>query len=76
MTTVYQVALEHIGDPDTFSNRLAERIGRHGLSYAKVAIAAGMAPTQLSRYICGRTQPTLESMLRLDDAVERAIYGG
>lgn len=76
MSSVYEIAKEHVGDPDTFAERLVERMARHGLSHARVAIAANMAPTQLYRYIRGVAVPSLESMLRLDDAVERAIYGG
>ena len=59
----------------TFMERLDQTLKSHGVPHARLAIAAGVCPTQLSRWMRGRSIPTLESMLIMDEALDDVLYG-
>ena len=73
--SIYQAALESVGNPQTYTNRLNITLVAHGISRAQLALKAGVCPTQLSRWMTGRSSPSLESMLKLNDALDRALSG-
>lgn len=71
--SIYQAALQSVGNPQTFSRRLDRTLRAHGISHARLARAANVCPTQLSRWMNGRAIPSLESMLALNDALDRVL---
>jgi hypothetical protein len=48
----------------------------HGKTHASLARVAGVDEAVLSRWFRGHKQPSEWSRLRLDDALQRLIYGG
>jgi len=73
--TAYAQAREAVGDPETYITRLKGRLLAHGISHRQLAKRMNMCPTQLSRWMSGRLQPSLQSMLRMDEAADHMIYG-
>lgn len=74
--SAYQRALAAVEPRDTFMQRLKQTLSAHGIPHAKLAWHAGVCPTQLSRWMRGRSEPNLESMLMLEEALGKALYGG
>ena len=74
--TFYQDVLNMLGPRDTYGERLKLRLLVHGIKHAELAQEVGIDPARLSRYVTGRTRPDLETMLRLDEAVDELIYRG
>ena len=64
-----------IGDEVTFMSRLDSTLSQHGISRSKLAISAGICPTQLSRWMTERTVPCMESKLLLLHHLDVVIYG-
>ena len=75
MSSLYQSALDSVGDRETFARRLSSTLKAHGFSHARLADEAGVCPTQLSRWMSGRSTPSLESMLMLNEALDRVLRG-
>lgn len=71
-TTFYQ---QRFGTPEEFIEALRAKLALHNVSHAKLALAAGVCPTQLSRWMNKRVRPSLESMIRLDAALNTVLYG-
>jgi len=63
------------GDPTTFLNKVKTQLALHNIAQARLAIAAKVCPTQMSRWFTGRVDPTLESMMRIDEALTELLYG-
>ncbi len=57
-----------------FMSSLVERMKAHGITQAAVARAAGVCPTQMSRWVHERVTPGLETRIRLDEALTSIIY--
>lgn len=47
----------------------------HGISQFKVAKRSGFHPTHVSRWMNGHVKPTLETMVKLDEALMLLIEG-
>lgn len=73
--SAYRQALAAVEPRETFMQRLHQTLSAHGIPHAKLAWYAGVCPTQLSRWMRGRSEPTLESLLLLDEALGKALYG-
>ena len=71
----YTQALELVSPRDTFMKRLDRTLSTHSKNHATLARAAGVDPALLSRWFSGQKQPSLESMLKLEDALHRVLYG-
>ena len=56
--------------------RLDLTLRSHDQTHAALARAAGLPEASLSKWFTGRKQPSLESMLRMEDALQRVLYGG
>jgi transcriptional regulator with XRE-family HTH domain len=74
--SAYREALAVVEPRETFMQRLRSTLQLHGIPHAKLAWHAGVCPTQLSRWMRGRSEPNLESMLMLDEALSKVLYGG
>lgn len=72
--SAYGNALGAVAPRETFMQRIDQTLLNHGVPHARLAIAAGVCPTQLSRWIRGRSTPNLESMLILDQALDDVLY--
>jgi transcriptional regulator with XRE-family HTH domain len=73
--SVYNMALELIEPREVFASRLAGRLRLHGKTQADLSIMSGISAAQISRYMHGRAQPSMETMLRLEAAADKLIYG-
>lgn len=72
----YRDALAAVAPRDTFMERVRRTLTTHGVTHAALAREIGVCPTQLSRWLRGRKQPSLESMLKIDEALNAVLYGG
>jgi transcriptional regulator with XRE-family HTH domain len=63
-----------MGDPAHYVQEFRRRLRVHHLSFVLVAKQMGMEPTQLSRYMTGRAAPSMEIMLRMEDALDQILY--
>ena len=61
----------HLGEPELFVDRVRSALVANGLSQAALARVAEVNESNLCRYLNGRATPTLETMLRLDEALEK-----
>lgn len=74
--SAYRDALAAVEPRDTFMQRAKNTLSAHSIPHAKLAWHAGICPTQLSRWMRGRSEPSLESMLILEEALDKVLYGG
>ena len=74
--SLYQAAIDSVEPRDLFMDRLTRTLASHGIPHARLAHAADVHPALFSRWVQGRSQPSLESMLKLNEALERVLYGG
>ncbi len=65
---------DRFSDPAAFMVNLLEILGRNKVSQARIAREAGMDRHRINHYVKGRRVPTIESMLRLDDALLRILH--
>lgn len=73
--TMLERVNRHLGDPEVFVRRVASALVANGLSQAALARAAEVNESNLCRYLNLRARPSMETMLRLDDALERLTHG-
>ena len=73
--SAYQEALDAVHPRETFMEQVAQTLRAHDMPHAHLAFAAGVCPTQLSRWMRGRSTPNLESMLQLEEALDTVLYG-
>ena len=74
--TPYLQAREVVGtDPEAFMAFVDKTLRAHGKTHAELARAARVDPTLLSKWFRGHKQPSKWSRLRLDDALQRILYG-
>lgn len=74
--SVYTDAQEVVGDSaEAFVAELRDVMDKNGVSQADLARAAGVDPALLGRWIRGTKGPSEWTRLKLDDALQRAIYG-
>jgi transcriptional regulator with XRE-family HTH domain len=52
------------------------RLTTHGVSHVDVARQMEVCPTQFSRWMTGRVNPSLESMLHMEQALDQILYHG
>ncbi len=64
---------ERYGSPDVFRNRVKRSLWDSGISQAALAREAGHAPSTVNRWLNGKKTPSLQSMLILDEALERLL---
>lgn len=64
-------------DADEFVRKLKSRMALHGITQGVVARRSGFHPTHISRWIGKRrsVKPTMETMVLLDETLERLIQG-
>ena len=72
--TLREQAHDVIGDPETYMRRLRITLDTHGISHARLARQMEVCPTQLSRWMAERVRPSMESMLRMDEALDALLY--
>lgn len=65
---------DRFADPAAFMTNLAEILAKNKISQARIAREAGMDRHRVNHYVKRRTKPTIESMLRLDDALLRILH--
>lgn len=61
------------GDPDRFIRNLRNRLGLYGISQGALARRSGFHATHLSRWLNGRTSPTMGTMVKLDEAMDQLV---
>jgi transcriptional regulator with XRE-family HTH domain len=71
--SIYQQALDSVSPRETYMNRLRITLTAHAIPHARLAMKAGICPTQLSRWFAARQTPSLESMLRLNEALDKCL---
>lgn len=64
-----------LGEPRAFVAHVRTTLSTYGHSQRKLAILAGMAPENLNAVMRGRRLPSLPTMLRINDALNKLIYG-
>ena len=62
-------------EADEYVALLKQKLLAHGVPHVDLARAAKVCPTQFSRWMTGRVRPGLESMVRLDKALDQVLYG-
>lgn len=65
---------DRFAEPEVFMSGLLEILGKNKISQARIAREAGMDRHRVNHYVKGRRVPTIESMLRLDDALVRILH--
>ena len=65
---------DRFADPQAFMTNLLEILGKNRISQARIAREAGMDRHRVNHYVKARHTPTIESMLRLDDALLRILH--
>jgi transcriptional regulator with XRE-family HTH domain len=60
----------HFGDTGQYLRNVRVILATKGIPEAELARRAGVHPSQLSRWIAGKTYPDLESLLKIDEALE------
>lgn len=77
MSAFFTEIRSRYADPTAFIRSLKARMALHGITQADVARRSGFNPTHVSRWL-GRRQsvaPTMETMVLLDETVERLTTG-
>jgi hypothetical protein len=67
---------ELYGQPDAFLSRLSSELALHSQSIYALANAASMDYCNVKKYFAGRRRPSVEIMVRLDEAMGRLVEGG
>lgn len=76
MTSLYEQARKTVGDdPAAFMERMDALLKLHGLPHAALARSASIDPALLSKWFRGVKEPSKWTRLRLDDAMQRLLYG-
>ena len=65
----------HLGPAPAFMDRVQSALVANGLTQTALARAASLNESNLCRYLNGRATPSMETMLRIDDALERLTGG-
>jgi hypothetical protein len=74
--SLYQQAQQVVGDdPVAFMAELDSTLRAHGHPHAALARKAGVDPILLSKWFRGVKNPNEWSRLKLDDALNRLLYG-
>lgn len=60
----------HFGNPRAYLRNVRVILATKSIPEAELARRAGVHPSQLSRWIAGKTDPDLESLLKIDEALE------
>lgn len=68
MTDLLDRIEQQLGEPVEFIARLKVNLRARGITQAQLADAAGLPEQNISRWMRGHVQPSLRSMLRLQDA--------
>ena len=55
---------------DEFAQQLKRRIGTLGMSQAEVARRVGVTTRAFNHYLSGRSQPSLETLLRITEVLQ------
>lgn len=63
----------HKGESEDFIKDLRSRMKTHGIIQADLARRSGLHEPHISRWLNGKTDPTLETKLILDEAVDALI---
>ena len=71
--TTYDELQRRYGDPARFVKGFKLRLAFARITQLKFARECGFDYTQLNRWLSGRVMPSWESMLRLDDALDRMM---
>lgn len=69
----YEEVHRRYGDPTLFVERLNKKRETHGISRGALAKRAGLQATHVSRWLGGRVTPSMETMVVLDEALDRLI---
>lgn len=69
----YDEVHRRYGDPARFIHNLRNRLDLYGITQAALARRSGFYATHLSAWINGRTLPTMETMVRLDEAMDQLV---
>lgn len=62
-----KITIELDGD---YPTELKNRLARYGISYGEVSRESGIDMSQISRWMNGRASPRLESIRRVEHAIE------
>lgn len=73
--TMLERVHRHLGTPEVFVRRVSSALVANGLSQAALARAAEINESNVCRYLNLKAQPSVETMLRIDDALERLTGG-
>ena len=63
------------GDVDQFIKRTRSKMVLHGITQSKLAERAGFQPIRISEWFNRRVDPSLESMVTMDEALTELIQG-
>ncbi len=73
--SLYETVRRYLGDEEAFMVKVESYLIANGLSQAALARAAGMDRAQLNRYLTRTQTPKLETMLRIDEALDTLDRG-
>lgn len=73
MKQLHDEVQRRYGNVGAFVDRLHHRMEAHGITQAELARRAGYETGNVSRWINGRVEPSLRTMLVLDEAVEQLV---
>lgn len=73
--TMLERVRQHLGPAPVFMDGVRSALVANGLTQAALARAAELNESNLCRYLNGRATPCMETMLRIDDALEKLDRG-
>lgn len=75
MSSELEALRARFGEATKYMQSVRHQLQAKGISLAAWAREAGVDPAQITRWSNGTHRPSLESLLRLDAAASRLLYG-
>ena len=75
MKTFFDEIYRRYGDPEAFVKKVRDRLELYDISQNQLAKRTGYHPTHVSRWLRLKVVPSMESMVRMDEALERLVEG-
>lgn len=75
MKITYNPWGQYSGSPEAFMAHVKYQLVLNEISQRQLALAGGIDPKHMSRWITGKVRPSLASVMRIDAALNAVLYG-
>lgn len=75
-SAIFEIVHQRFGNSESFIRALKSRMKLYRISQAALARRSGYHATHLNRWMNGHVRPSLETMLKLDEAMDQLIGNG